>query len=365
MAAGPSTQITDVVVPDVFMDYVQQRTEEKSNLVKSGVLASSEMLTSKLADGGKTFEMPSWKPLDNDADNVGTDDVADRVAATSAGAWGSLDNDSVPRKIETSQETAVRLSRNQSWGASDLSEMLAGSDPMDAIGGELAEYWERRLQAAFVATIQGISKDNGGNDSGDFSHDVVGSGFVAGTTNFTSAAYLRAKLTMGDSMDGLSTIMVHSVVYTQMAENNLIDFIPDARGETQFPTFMGMNVVMDDGMPSGTGVVRKDGSVGAAGMYETWLFGPGAVLLGSGNAPVPMEIERLPAAGNGQGMEVLHTRRVWSIHPKGLAYSGTAPDGGPSNAGTSNNLNHAASWNRVYDERKMIKFARLITREHA
>ena len=59
MAAGPSTQITDVVVPDVFMDYIQQRTEEKSNLVKSGVLASSEMLTSKLADGGKTFEMPS------------------------------------------------------------------------------------------------------------------------------------------------------------------------------------------------------------------------------------------------------------------------------------------------------------------
>ena len=156
-------------------------------------------------------------------------------------------------------------------------------------------------QAAFVATIQGISKDNGGSDSGDFSHDVVGSGFVAGTTNFTSAAYLRAKLTMGDSMDGLSTIMVHSVVYTQMAENNLIDFIPDARGETQFPTFMGMNVVMDDGMPSGTGVVRKDGSAGAAGMYETWLFGPGAVLLGSGNAPVPMEVQRLPAAGNGQG----------------------------------------------------------------
>ena len=51
------------------------------------------------------------------------------------------------------------------------------------------------------------------------------------------------------------------------------------------------------------------------------------------------------------------------MHPTGNAYVGTPPAGGPSNAATTNNLAAAASWARVFSERKLIKIARLITRE--
>ncbi len=54
---------------------------------------------------------------------------------------------------------------------------------------------------------------------------------------------------------------------------------------------------------------------------------------------------------------------MWALHMTGHSYVGTPANGGPSNAATTNNLNDAASWNRVYQERKQIKFARLITRE--
>ena len=39
MAAGPITQIADVIVPSIFTSYVQQETETKSRLIASGAVA--------------------------------------------------------------------------------------------------------------------------------------------------------------------------------------------------------------------------------------------------------------------------------------------------------------------------------------
>lgn len=358
------TQIADIVVPEIFTGYVQQLTEEKSRLVQSGALARNALMDQLLAGGGLTFNVPSWQDLDNDEENVSTDDVADRIAATIAGSDTFPQLDSTPHKIGSATEIAVRLSRNNSWNSSDLAAALAGEDPMEAIASRVAAYWIRRLQAAFIATWQGVSKDNGVNDAGDYVNDIAGASFVDGVTNFSAEAYLDAKVTMGDSMEDLSLVMVHSVVYNRMQKNNLIDFIPDARGEVQIPTFLGAEVIVDDGMPNGTSTVLDDGTAGDAGTYETWLFGGGATQMGVGSAKVPTEVERQASAGNGGGSESLHNRVEWSLHPVGHAFNAASPaNGGPSNAATTNNLNIATSWDRVYSERKQIKFARLVTRE--
>lgn len=366
MATGPITAIADIVVPEVFTPYIQQMTEEKARLVQSGILARNGMMDSLLVGGGLTFNVPSFKDLDNDTDNVSTDRAADQFLTadgtiTAFGAGNFLD--AIPKKIETGTEIAVRLSRNQSWSSADLSVALAGEDPLAAIMSRVSFYWQRRLQAAFIATIQGISKDNGTNDAGDYANDIATASFVDGVTNFSAEAFLDAAVTMGDSQDNLTGVMVHSVVFNRMQKNNLIDFIPDARGEIQIPTFLGREVIVDDGVPSGTSALRGDGTAGDAGVYETWLFGGGAVQWGVGSAKVPTEVSRQASAGNGGGQEVIHSRQEWSLHPVGHAYTGTAPSGGPGNGAGSNELNAAASWNRVYPERKQISIARLVTRE--
>lgn len=360
-------QVDDVIVPEIFTGYVQQLTEEKSRLIQSGALARNSLMDNLLSGGGLTFNVPSWRDLDNDADLVSTDDIADRIAATVAGAWPGTGLDSEPNDTSSDQEIAVRLSRNASWNSSDLAAALAGEDPMNSIASRVANYWARRLQAAFIATWQGVSKDNGANDSGDYVNDIAGANgtsFTDGVTNFSAEAYLDAKVTMGDSMEDLSMIMVHSIVYNRMQKNNLIDFIPDARGETTIPTFLGAEVIVDDGMPNGTSAVLDDGTASEAGVYETWLFGSGASQMGVSSPKVPTEVERQASAGNGGGSETLHSRTEWSLHPVGHAFTAASPaNGGPSNAATSNNLNIATSWNRVYPERKMINFARLVSRE--
>lgn len=349
MAAGPVTQIADVVVPSVFTPYVQQLTEQKARLIQSGAMVRDAAIDALLAGGGLTFNVPSWRDLDDDEERTSTDSVP------AAYTGGTADPD--PKKIESDTEIAVRLSRNNSWATADLAATLAGADPAGAIADRVAYYWTRRLQAAFVATMKGIFADNDAAPAGtehvqyDLTNDISGGGYVAGVTDFSAEAFLDAALTMGDSQDGLTMIMVHSVVYNRMQKNNLIDFIPDARGEVMIPTFLGREVIVDDGVPA------------AGGVYHSWLFGPGAVRLGMGSPKVPTEIERHAGAGNGGGAETLYNRVEWSLHPVGHKYAGTAPNGGPSNAATSNNLAHAGSWQRVFPERKQIKIARLITRE--
>lgn len=339
-----ATQIADVIVPDIFTPYVQQMTEQKSRMIQSGVVARDAFMDNLLAGGGVTFNVPSWRDLDDTADNVSTDELIGV-------------NDSTPVKTTADQETAVRLSRNQSWSSADLVSALAGDDPMESIASRVAAYWTRRYQDIFVATVDGLFADNDAAPGGsehvqfDMTNDISGGAYVAGTTDFSTEAFIDAAVTMGDSMEDLVAVMVHSVVYARMQKNNLIDFIPDARGEIQIPTFLGREVIVDDGITF------------TGGVYDTWLFGRGSFRLGVGTPRVPTEVEREPKAGLGGGQEILYSRQELSLHPVGNAYVGTAPNGGPSNAATANNLAAAGSWIRRYPERKQIKIARLITRE--
>ena len=347
MAAGPTTRVSDIIVPELFTPYAQNLTAEKSRLIQSGLISRSDVLDNFLAGGGLTIQMPSFKDLDNDAERVSTDTsvpFADPDASLPAGVARPPN----PNKIGTLKEIAVRMSRNNSWSSSNLAATLAGANPMDAIASRVADYWVRRMQVAFVATWRGVIADNAANDSGDYALDISGASFQDGVTNFSAEAFLDAAQTMGDNQSILTAVMVHSVVYNRMMKNNLIDFIPDSEGRVNIPTFLGREVIVDDGMP-------RTGSV-----YDTWLFGAGATQMGIGSPPVPTEVERKGGAGNGGGQDVLYNRVEWCIHSTGHAFvMSSIPDGGPANG----DLDDATSWDRRYPERKQIPFARLVTRE--
>jgi hypothetical protein len=346
MATG-ITKIADVVVPEIFSPYVQQLTEEKSRLIQSGAVTVDAGLAALLAGGGLTFNDPSFKDLDNDAENVASDNEATL---------------STPNKIGTATEIQVRLSRNNSWSAMNLTADLAGADPMQAIANRVSDYWVRRLQVAFVATLTGVFADNAAAPTGtehtqnDMTHDVSGAVFADGVTNFSAEAFLDAAVTMGDSMQDLGLVFMHSIVYNRALKNNLIDFIPDSTNSAAvgIPTFLGRQVIVDDGTPRSSGV------------FQTWLFGGGAVRMAQAapRTSPATELDRVPGAGNGSGQDILHSRLELIMHPVGHKYAVASPaSGGPSNASTAGNLAHADSWARVFSERKQIKIARLITRE--
>ena len=262
---GAITELADVIVPEIFVPYVQNRTTEKSRLIQSGAIEISERLNAALMGEGTTFNQRFFKDLDRDEENVSSASDA---------------TDSTPGGIKSGREIQIRLSRNHSWGSADLLDSLISPDPLDAIINLVASYRQSRLQRAFVATVGGVFAMNAAAPTGsgdkksthvqnDMTHDISGSSFTDGVTNFNPAGVILAAGTMGDSLNELSMMMVHSVVYQRMQLMNLIDFIPDARAEVMIPTYMGREVIVDDMMP-------HDG-----GKYETWLVGRGAFQLGN------------------------------------------------------------------------------------
>jgi hypothetical protein len=357
------TRVGDVVVPQIFDAYMQNLTTEKTRIIQSGAVVMDPAISAHLAGGGLTFNTPSFKDLENDAEDIMTDDYDDVYGHPTFGVSlpyaGTLGN-SYPNKIGTLNEISVRLSRHKSWSSVALAAVLAGADPMRAIANLVAGYWARRRQAAFVALMTGLFADNDAAPTGtehilgDLTYNAAAGGnFQAGVTEFSTANFLRAALTMGDSQDALGMVLMHSIVFHKAQLNNLIDFVPDAinKNAEDIPFFLGRRVIVDDGM-------TNDGKI-----FDTWLFGQGAVRMGVGSPAIPVETERAPRAGGGAGQDILHTRVEWCLHPVGYRYNGTAPAGGPSNLTTTNNLGHLDSWFRVYPERKQIKIARLRTQE--
>lgn len=342
---GAGVELSDVIVPAVFAPYVQNLTAIKSRLIQSGAMVSSAQLNSVLAGEGTTFTQRFFRDLEDNDENISE-------------AEGT--NKSSPDKTSSGREIQIRCSRNKSWKSADLLDSLISPDPLDAITQRVAAYRARALQRQFIAVGKGIFAMNAAppvasgdaastHTQGDMTHDISGTAFVDGTTNFSAAAFILACGTMGDSADELALVMMHSTVYQRLQLLNLIDFIPDARGEVMISTYMGREVIVDDGMPFNS----------STHVYETWIVGRGVFQYGAGSPKVPVETDRDPTDYNGGGSEVLFNRWENIIHPVGHAWVGTAKEGGPTNAQFAT----AANWARVFPERKQIKMARLITRE--
>lgn len=335
------TRISDIVVPEIFSGYVQTLTQEKSRLVQSGALVMDQRLSANLNGGGLTFNEPFYHDLlstDGDhAENISTDNGPD----------------STPDNIQASTEVQIRMSRNKSWGSADLTAALAGNDPMNAIANRVADWRQRRLQAAWLATMKGVFATNDAAPAGGSTHVTKDltldlSANAGAAAKFSSSAFISATGLMGDSMGQLTMVMMHSIVYQQLQRLNLIDFIPDSRGEVNIAYYMGREVIVDDGMPN------------SGGVFHTYLIGAGATAMGSGSPKVPVAVKRNEEANNGAGEEILFNRWEWIVHPVGHAWKGNAASkGGPTNI----ELGTAGAFNRVFRERKQIRIARLITKE--
>lgn len=323
-------QISDVVVPSEFTSYVLQNTMEKSALYQSGVAVQNAAMLDQLQAGADSFSVPHWLDLPNDEANITSDDPA--VSAT-------------PRKIGTGKQIIRKSALHSSWSAMNLASELSGDNALARIQSRAVVYWDRQIQRRLIASLTGIQADNVANDSGDMQLDI--SALAGDLAKFSAAAVIDAAGTLGDGMEGLTAIALHSDVYRFALKLDLIATVPSSQGGL-IKTFRGLAVVVDDGLPV------------TAGKYTTIMFGPGAVGYGV-TAPriaAGTEVENLPSSGNGGGQQILHSRVNLACHPLGFTWKEAAVVG---DSPTIAELTTATNWDRV-NERKSIPLAFLVSK---
>lgn len=310
------TRISDVIVPQVFNQYVIQRTSELSALSQSGIISNNSELDALARGGGKLINMPYWDDLSGD-DEV----LSDNAALT-------------PGKITSGQDVAHLFLRGKAWSTNELAYVLAGSDPMAAIGDLVAAYWARQRQKLLFSILKGVFAAPSMSSN---VHDI--SGLTGNDATLSGESFIDAKQKLGDASDKLTAISMHSMAFSHLQKLNLVEFIPDSEGKVQIPTYMGRRVIVDDGHPV------------ASGVYTSYLFGSGAIGLGNGMHPTPTETDRDSLAGE----DILINRQAFVLHPRGVKFKAMSVAGStPTNAECEN----SANWERVYQPKaiRIVKF---------
>lgn len=333
-----TTRLSDIIDVVVYQDLPQLNGPEKTALFQSGIVNRNGLLDSLASAAGKTAELPFWNDLDGSVEvNYSDDNPA---------------NTATPQKIVQGEQIARKAFVNQGWQAADLaSELAMGGTAMEAVRAKTSMYFERQWQRRLIAATNGVLADNVANDSGDMRISVASESIAGQTasTLFNRDAFTEAVYTMGDAATSLSAIAVHSAVMAQMVKNDDIDFIPDSQGQLTIPTYMGLRVIVDDGLTVTAGTT--DGF-----KYTSVIFGANAFGYGVGSPEVPVEVEREAAQGNGGGIETLWERNTWILHPFGFQQTGTPA----AVSFTQTELATAAVWDRVVD-RKLVPMSFLIT----
>ena len=205
---------------------------------------------------------------------------------------------------------------------------------MAAIADLVAAFWARKRQAVALAALKGVFADNTANDSADM---IAGDGSSA----FDVDLFIDGQATFGDVIGQVQGIAFHPTVYHNVKKADGSSFEKVSEGDLEIETYRGLRVIVSRDMPF------------VSSVYSTYLFGEGAIGMGTGAAPVPTETDRDSLAGE----DILVTRDHFIMHPRGVAFQSASVAGAsPTNA----ELAAAANWSRVY-ERENVRIASILS----
>jgi len=331
-----TVQIADIYDPLTFSQLTQEVSTAKNAFIQSGVLVDDPRITEQAAAGGTLGEMPNFKPLTQNEPNYSSDDPA---------------VNSTPDNITKQKQIWRVAAMNRSWSAMDLARELSLEDPVIAINNSIGTYWAIEDQKRLVQSANGVLADNIANDSGDMVYDIStdANSAVTDAERISATAVLMAAATLGDKQLEFTAIAMHSICFTRLRIQNLIDYIPDSISQVPYPYYLGMRVVVDDGLPAIAGTYRIK--------YTTVLFKAGVFARGTGRVEQPSELERKPSTGNGGGQTIIYSRKAEVVHPWGCSFLSASVAG---HSATLAELATAGNWDRIYN-RKNIGIAFLKT----
>lgn len=308
-----------------------ERTAALSALFQSGIIEQNDDLDDRANSGGSVTNMPFFRDL------TGTSQVlSDQTPLT-------------VNNIGASQDQAVKHYRGNAWGTNDLAKAISGADPAAAIADLVAEWWNRDFQSTLISALKGVFASM--TMAAEHVEDIS----IADGDNATAAALISSDAAidafkkMGDRLNGVAAIALHSDIYYELLKQDVIEFEQPSEQGIVIQRYKGRNLIVDDGLPKVAG--------GTSGfVYSTYMFGMGAI--GYGEADLdPMEAVETDRDSL-QGDSYLINRRHFLLHPRGVRWTSAATVAGPSP--TNAEMEAANGWARVY-ERKNVRLIELKT----
>jgi hypothetical protein len=317
----PYTNLADVIVPEVMAKMAAAQIPTASKIVRSGIV-SLDYNNVDIGEGGNFFNVPFYDEL------TGASEVIDGVNQIAVNA------------ISTGKDIGVVLHRGKAWGVTDLARFAGMEDPSREIGRQVGNYWSKEFDRLYVAILNAHIAASGPLNSSHL-YDVS---VTTGTkVLFDTGVAIDASLKLGDNMDDLTGMIIHSKVYGDLVKNKLVEFVDlpstdNTYRTAKIPTFLGKELVVSDQCPIDTSTPGYE-------IYTSYLFGPGAGYLGYQRQLMTEKDRDILAFRN-----VLSTSVHFGLHLKLVKWNVSTVNPDDSTLGTATN------WAKVASDDKLIKF---------
>ena len=326
-----------LIIPEVFTPYLIEATTQTDSFLQSGVVQPLAELNLSAERGGDFVKLPFYKANLSGDFEVLTDST-------------SL----TPSKITADNQIGVVLHRGRAFSSRDLASLAVGGgiDPMAAIAQKMAAYVNNQKQKDLYSCLTGAFGSINANSSSSALFDLTIDSESGDTPTVLSPRHIaRAKSKLGDQGGKLTAIAMHSNVYGDLLERNMIDRVYDNNGDADtaaasgsttrafdgpnvVETFGGLRIIVSDDIPT-------TGS-GASTEYSTFFFTQGAVVTGE-QAPIRTQTDRDILALEEAMAVDLH----YIYHPVGLKYAVSTVNPNRSV------LETVGSWSKVYETKNI------------
>lgn len=330
--------------PQAFGKYVDRIPNvTKNELAKSGAVGTNQNAHDALANqtGSLYARVPYFGRIDG---------------STSQNNDGGHDIQS--SNTTTYEQGFIVASRMDGWTEKSFSKNItAGTDFMDNVAAQIADYKMDVKQAMLLAILSGV-----------FSMKATGTGVAekaakeflekhvyditkaTGDDALVGAATLNKAIQQacGDNKNIFKLVIMHSEVATHLENIKLLKYMTQTDGdgierELALATWNGRTVLIDDNMPADAIGETTDIA------YTTYVLGNGSIILDDIGDAVPYEMSRDPKTNGGQ--DTLYVRDRFICGVDGISFEKPAS----ITASASNtDLATGTNWNIINDGTKAI-----------
>ena len=339
------TKIADLWTPAIWIPATREKLATFPSILNSGAVVKGPQFDAIAAGGGITANMPMWKDITDQDDEVQVEDTAPVTT----------------NKITSGTMICVPTNRVWKGGATALAGQLAGdSDPVDEMTAQLAMARDKRRQKRIIATLRGAFGATGAANAACALSAVR----LGGTTaepfdetgndatddqKFSPDMFIDAQALMGELENDLAggLILCHSNIKARLKKLDKDNFKTGKPSDLPFTitTYRDVPIIVSDSLVragSGNGYV-----------YDTYILGRGTIAWGAKpqvggelNNPIKDVASLNMWVDGDKNSEYMADRTREVIHINGLAWGGTPAD--PNNGPTNAELYTAGNWSLIY-----------------
>ena len=129
------THLSDMIIPTVFDNWVQNNSVKTNNFINSGILTPDKDMGDKLMQPGTKMTIPYINDLDGDANNW-TDDTDIPVDNLTSGT-----------------QLGMKFYQSKAFGETDISRIISGAPIQEQIGSRFSNFWNNCDQQMLLAVL--------------------------------------------------------------------------------------------------------------------------------------------------------------------------------------------------------------------